>query len=166
MHRNRVPQLATGANRQLLSVKRNPIPLSANSYCVNDINYKPGDRVITKVKGAEVEATVVQVTIDIAVKTADGNTWWRAISRLRPATGELAGKPHTGGTEQPQPIMDAPPSAAPIESRVETTREEIFGEPAEATETQAGAGPTQSAGSVPEAIAQDKGNRRNRKRKR
>ena len=62
--------------------------------------------------------------------------------------------------------MDAPPSAGPIESQVETTREEIFGEPVAATEMQGGAGPTQSVGSVPEAIAQDKSNGRNRKRKR
>ena len=129
-------------------------------------NYTKGDRVITKVNGVELEATVVRVTVDIEVKTADGNTWWRAISRLRPATGELAREPHTGGAEQPQPIMDAPPFVAPIASQVETPREEIFGEPAEATETQGGPGPTQSAGGVPEAIAQGKGNRRNRKRKR
>ena len=131
-----------------------------------EVIYKPGDRVTTKVNGVEVEAIVAQVTVDIAVKTADGKTWWRAISRLCPAVRELAGEPLAKGSEQAQPIMAAPPSAAPIEPQAETTREEIFGEPAEATETQGGASPTQTTGGVPEAIAEDKGNRRNRKRKR
>ena len=126
-----------------------------------EVIYKPGDRVTTKVNGVEVEAIVAQVTVDIAVKTADGKTWWRAISRLCPAVRELAGEPLAKGSEQARPIM-----AAPIEPQAETTREEIFGEPATATETQGGAGPTQSAGSVQEAIAEDKGNRRHRKRKR
>ena len=126
--------------------------------------YKPGDRVITTVKGAEVEATIVQVTIDIAVKTADGATWWRAISRLRPATGELAGEHHTEGAEQPQPIMDAPLSAAPVESQAETTREEIFGEPTQAVETHEEASPTQSTNGMSEAVAQGRGSKRKRKR--
>lgn len=127
-----------------------------------NIIYTKGDSVITKVNGVEVEATVVRVTVDIEVKTADDKTWWRALSRLRPADGGVAAR----GAEQPQPIMDAPLSAASIESQHETTREEIFGAAAEATGTQGGESPAPSASLEPETAATDKSKRRSRKRKR
>jgi len=123
--------------------------------------YKPGDRVITTVKGTEVEASVVRVTVDIEVSTPDGRTWWRAISKLRPAVGV---EPEVGKLEQTETVASAATGA--VESQTETTREEIFGEAAETAAKREPESPAPSAHMDAEAASADKRKRRNRKRKR
>lgn len=54
--------------------------------------YNPGDRVLTTVDGAEVEATIVKITIDVEVRLPDGTTRWRASTRIRP-TGAVPAAP-------------------------------------------------------------------------
>lgn len=141
----------------------NPIPLSVNS-CSMQTTYKKGDRVITKVEGTEVKATVQKVTVDIEVRTDDGRTWWRALSRLRPAVGDAT--TGTDATKDGQPVHSVMDTSCSIKPPVELSREEHTGEAAKAPEAQEMNGSAQPAHTEPETAATDKSKRRNRKQKR
>ena len=83
--------------------------------CMNT-TYNPGDRVITKIKGQEVEVSVVKLSIDVEVKAPDGSVWWRAISKVRPVGGAAP----TAAPASEQPPVE-PASPMPLKQPVVTT---------------------------------------------
>ena len=152
-------------------------------------NYKPGDRVITKINGVEVEASVVRVWVDVDVKTADGKRFLRALSRVRPVDGEPAASAEANSepakvepsapADTPAP-MDTPLPAEPVEvpapvdapiapeavvetpdqPQVETPSEEPAEAVAEAGEMQCEEAPLPTANNAPETPVKGKGKKR------
>lgn len=118
-----------------------PNPIVGQLLLLMHTIYKPGDQVVTIVKGTEVEASVVRVSVEVEVKTTDGGLWWRAVSRVRPAVGE------------------SPVSA----EQVEALPEKHDGETAAATEMQREDIFSQSEGELPQTAAKAKRNKRSRK---
>ena len=89
---------------------------------MNNITYQPGDRVMTNVNGVEVEASVVKLSVDVEVRTADGKVWWRALSRVRPPqAGNVA--PVTAG-DSTLPNTATPKGHAGISDRSPDTAQE------------------------------------------
>jgi hypothetical protein len=131
--------------------------------------YNPGDRVLTKVDGVEVEATVLKVTIDIEVKIPDGTTRWRSSTKLKPVVAQrilvtAADLAHATPIEAPEPVANKPAELGETASSVEVqaTKEVAFAPVAESSPTDS---TVQAAPASTEEVSAEKATKQRKKKR-
>jgi len=85
-----------------------------------NIPFNPGDVVLTKIQGQDVEAVVVQIAPDLKLKTVDGRLYWRAISRVRLANdpipeSDVAGVQRESDSAEVASAQNSPNPGIPLE---------------------------------------------------
>ncbi len=83
--------------------------------------YNPGDKVLTKVQGVEVEACVVRHTVEFEVKTPDGKLWWRASGKVRPVQATPAADGPSAPTTTAAPQASPEPAVSPTPEKPAAT---------------------------------------------
>ncbi len=133
-------------------------------------SYQPGDRVLTNVNGVEVEASVVRLSVDVEVKTADGKVWWRALSKVRPAADAAPKQADEGAGDSSAPSVpgaDGNTASHPVDAAAPETAAAApaADAPVAAGSEQAQAAPQTFAAPniVPSGVPQETAERKRRK---
>ena len=138
------PAQATPIQPAPVGLNRQP---SAHKFLGMENPFKPNEIVMTKVKGADVTATVVQVfNNEVQVKTWDGKLLWRTIHTVWYPGALPIPKPQ-------KPKVEAVPAPAPAASApAENTAQPDGTPPAESTETRAGGESTAEPAAAPAPV--------------
>ena len=129
--------------------------MSTNSSCM-DNPFKPDEKVVTKVKGADVEATVAQVfNNEVQVKTADGKLLWRTMHTVWSPGSTPIPKAAKPKAEVTPPVVPQPP----VQNESPQPAEPLTPPPVEASTEQSGVPvePTTSESNQPQPASETSG---------
>ena len=137
-------------------------------FCGMENPYKPDEKVLTKMKGADVEATVTQVwQNEVQIKTSDGKLTWRTMHTVWYPGASPIPKP-----ERPKAVVtqgSTPAAPVPAESKPQPDAvSPVAPTSSESTETQVasndGGVPAPSDTPAPVACSTDEGKRRKKRK--